>query len=172
MSVVTRRGDKGKTSLFPQGIVSKDDTRIELVGTLDELASFLGVVRGVARDRRILKEAAAIQKELFWVSAEAVTVPSQLGKLKHRIGDSAVRRLEKAAAIRERRAGGVPRRFVVPGGQAVPALLHVCRALCRRAERRMVTLRRKNQLKNDALIRYMNRLSDLLFLLAVCKKRK
>lgn len=158
--------------MFPQGIVSKDDTRIELVGTLDELTSFLGVVRGLARDRRITGEVAAIQKELFWVSAEAVTSPPRLKRLRRRIAERDVKRLEKAIHVLEKRGGRRVRCFKSPGRSFLSALLHVCRALCRRAERRMITLKRKKKLRNDAMFVYVNRLSDLLFLMAEAPARK
>ncbi len=166
MSIVTRRGDKGRTSLFPQGVVAKDDVRIELVGTLDELTSFLGVVKSLASGRRLKGEAAAIQKEIFWVNAEAVTPLTHLGKLKRRIAAGDVARLERTIKSLEKKAGRRKRCFKTPGTDTLSALLHVCRALCRRAERRMITLKKKKKLKNDALFLYMNRLSDLLFLMA------
>ncbi len=166
MSIVTRRGDKGQTSLFPQGLVAKDDARIELVGTLDELTSFLGVVRSLACGRRLKREAAAIQKEIFWVNAEAVTPLTQLRKLKRRIAVGDVARLERAIEALEKKAVRRRRCFKVPGADTLSAVLHVCRALCRRAERRMITLKKKKKLKNDAMFLYINRLSDLLFLMA------
>ncbi len=172
MSIMTRRGDKGKTSLFPKGIVSKDDLRIELVGTLDELTSFLGVVRSLASGRRLKGEVAAVQKEIFWVSAEAVTPLTQLKRLKRRIAAGDVARLERAIRALEKKAGSRKRCFKTPGTDAVSALLHVCRALCRRAERRMTTLKKKKRLKNDAMFLYINRLSDLLFLMADERRRR
>jgi len=172
MSIVTRRGDKGETSLFPQGLVSKDDVYIELVGTLDELTSFLGVVRSRTRDRRVKGEVAVIQKELFWVSAEAVTLPAYLKRLKRRIGEQDVKRLEKAIHAMEKRGGRRARCFRTPGVSSISALLHVCRALCRRAERRMTTLKKKKRLRNDAMFVYINRLSDLLFLMAEASLKK
>jgi len=165
MSIMTRRGDKGKTSLFPKGVVPKDDLRIELVGTLDELSSFLGVVRSLRVGRRIKGEVAAIQKEIYWLSAEAVTPLTQLKKLRRRISAADVTRVEKAIRALERK-GGRRRCFRKAGADPVSALLHVCRALCRRAERRMTTLRKKKRLKNDSMYLYINRLSDLLFLMA------
>jgi len=166
MGVVTGRGDGGKTSLFPKGMVAKDDLRIELVGTLDELTSFLGVVRSLVPGRRTKAEVAAIQREIFWLSAEAVTPLSQLKKLKRRIAAEDVARLEKALWALEKRAGRGRQCFKTPGKDAVSALFHVCRALCRRAERRLITLKKKNKAKNPAMFRYINRLSDLLFLMA------
>jgi len=166
MSIITRHGDKGKTSLFPKGVVAKDDPRIELVGTLDELTSFLGVVRSMAVCRRLKAQVEAIQKEIFWLSAEVVTPLEQLKELRRRIAAADVRRVEKAIRALEKKAGRGKRCFQTPGRDPVGALLHVCRALCRRAERRMVTLKRKKKLKNDAMFIYINRLSDLLFLMA------
>jgi cob(I)alamin adenosyltransferase len=166
MSIVTRRGDKGRTSLFPQGIVAKDDTRIELVGSLDELTSFLGLVRTLAHDPRIKRESVRVQKEIYWLSAEAVTPPARVKKLKRRITKRDVARVEGVIRTLEKKTGKKARCFKAPGRDAVSALLHVCRALCRRAERRMTTLKKKRLLKNEAMFRYVNRLSDLLFLMA------
>jgi len=172
MSIVTRQGDKGKTSLFPWGVVAKDDLRIELVGTLDELTSFLGVVRSLVSDRRLKGEVAQVQKEIFWLSAEAVTPLAQLKRLRRRIATGDVARLEKAIRALERKAGRRKRCFAVSGADAICSLLHVCRALCRRAERRMITLKKRKKLKNDAIFLYVNRLSDLLFLMAGERSRK
>ena len=166
MSIITRQGDKGKTSLFPRGIVAKDDLRIELVGTLDELTAFLGVVRSMAPGRRLKGDVQALQKEIFWVSAEAVTPVAQLKKLRRRIAAADVARVERAIRALEKKAGRGKRCFKTPGRDPVCAMLHVCRSLCRRAERRMITLKRKKKLKNDAMFLYINRLSDLLFLMA------
>jgi len=170
MSIVTKKGDAGKTSLYLGGRVSKDDPRIELIGTLDEVSSFLGASKGLSRHPKVRRMIDAVQKDLFFLGTEAATPVSAIRKLRKRISRVEIKRLEAWIAGFE--AGPSSKfSFVLPGENFISSSLDVARALARRAERRATTLLRKGVLKNSSFLVYLNRLSDLLYLLArFCEK--
>lgn len=159
--IATGTGDKGETGLASGRRVSKADARIEAYGTVDELNTVIGVaVAGLApgRERDTLLR---IQRELFDVGADLA-----LAKGSPRIGKEHIARLD--AELDALEAALPPlKRFVLPGGSASGATLHQARAVCRRAERRIVALA-NSDLRGDTgeMLVYLNRLSDLLFLLA------
>jgi cob(I)alamin adenosyltransferase len=158
--IYTRGGDRGETSLGSGERVPKDDPRIEAYGTVDELNSLLGLglARGVPDEFRPWLE--RIQQELFDLGAD-LSVPSDDPRERLRMQEDDVRRLEALCdRVNERLAP--LRSFVLPGGSEAAALLHVARAVCRRAERRAVALGDVN----PQALAYLNRLSDLLFILA------
>ena len=172
MSVTTKTGDKGKTSLCFGARVNKDDPRIYFCGDLDELCSFLGVSRSLIKQEKIKKLLLSIQRCLFGIGAEAATAKNYLKKLKNRIAKSQVSVLEKEISGIEKRKvfeGGC---FYLPGENFVSASFDVCRTVCRRAERRATTLKRKGKLENPYILIYLNRLSDLLYLLARAHEKK
>ncbi len=165
MSIVTRRGDKGLTSLYPSGIVFKDDPRIDLIGTLDEVSSFLGAAASLMEKKAASGFIRKIQKDLFCVCAEAATPAALLGRLDKRVSRVHIAHLERM--IERLESGGCrPRSFVLPGGTLACGLLDIARSLARRAERRAVTLLRRGKIKNRLVVVFLNRLSDLLYLLA------
>jgi cob(I)alamin adenosyltransferase len=166
MRITTKKGDKGKTSLYPRGMVTKDNPRIELVGVLDELNAFLGVSRCLLRNKAVRQAVEAAQEDLFLCGTEAVTPASSLKKLKKRIGDLEIGRLESFITSFENKPSLKKLCFSIPGETLVSSSLDVARTICRRAERRAVTLSRRGRLKNPRLLIFLNRLSDLLFLLA------
>lgn len=168
MSIVTRHGDGGETSLLYGGRVPKDDLHTEAYGALDEAISALGLARALcaepARAQRILD----LQRELFTVGAELATAASQQDKLeKHfaTVSTSMVDALDREVAALEARVP-LPKGFVIPGGDPVAAAIDLGRTLVRRAERRAVSLQRAGGLANGEVLRYLNRSSDLLFMLA------
>jgi cob(I)alamin adenosyltransferase len=166
--IYTRTGDTGETGLFGGTRVRKDETRIEAIGAVDELNAALGLVRAeLARagtapadvDGLLLR----VQHELFNLGAELATVAA-VGSGAAMLTDSHVAALE--VAIDEHEATLEPlKEFILPGGAPSAAALHVARGVCRRAERRLVTLATTEQVRIE-LLRYVNRLSDLLFVLA------
>jgi len=172
MKIYTKTGDEGETGLFGGGRVSKDHVRIDAYGTLDELNAAIGVARSEvtradwpdaalreAMDR-LLGEA---QNHLFDLGAELAT-PDLEGKSITLLACPHVEALE--AAIDEHDARLPPlKQFVLPAGSATAAQLHLARCVCRRAERRMVTLAATEPIR-ELPVRYVNRLSDLLFVLA------
>lgn len=165
MSIVTKRGDRGRTSLYPRGSVAKDDLRVDLVGTCDEVSSFLGAAKSLVKHRVFSGFIKTVQGDLFCVAAEAATTVDFLSRLDKKITKSQVARLEKMI-VRMESGGCRPRSFVLPGGGLASGFLDIARSLVRRAERRAVTLSRRCKIKNPQVVIYLNRLSDLLYLLA------
>ena len=158
--VYTRQGDGGETALAGGQRVAKDSLRIEAYGTVDELNAFIGVARAGAPD-----ELAAIllrvQHELFNLGSILATLPEDVHPKQARVTDAEIARLE---AEMDRMNEGLPplRSFILPGGSRLNAELHVCRTVCRRAERVCVALAREENVPGEA-VRYLNRLSDALF---------
>lgn len=171
MKISTKIGDDGKTSLLCGGRVRKDDLRIEACGALDELSSFLGLSKCLSKDRmskRIINNA---QQALFVIGSEIAAGKSDY-KLKKRIEQGDIRSLELSIERLEKKGRVKSSSFVLPGRNSLSATLDVARSITRRAERRAVTLKRKGIVKNICMIIYLNRLSDLLYLLArSCEKR-
>ncbi|MFA5039139.1 MAG: cob(I)yrinic acid a,c-diamide adenosyltransferase [Candidatus Omnitrophota bacterium] len=165
MSIVTKKGDGGKTSLFFGGIVPKDHPRVELCGTLDELSSFLGISKSLIKDPGIKECLEAVQKDLLVIGAEVATAVKFVKILKKRIDEKNTKRLEDCICGLE---AGRKRTFCfsVPGKTLVASCLDVARTIARRAERRAVSLAKRKLLKNREILAYLNRLSDLLYLLA------
>jgi cob(I)alamin adenosyltransferase len=155
--IYTRRGDDGTTGLADGGRLSKDSRRIEALGCLDELNSLIGVVIAHAGSSAPV-ELVEVQHQLFEVGAE-LAAP---GAKRLQAGD--VGSLEQAL---DHHNGRLPplREFILPGGDLATAHCHLARSVCRRAERRLVELGRSEAL-NPETLRYINRLSDLLFVLA------
>jgi cob(I)alamin adenosyltransferase len=162
--VYTRRGDSGETSLAGGQRVRKDDPRIEAYGTIDELNSFIGLTREtVLASGRSVAELDAIliriQHELFNAGSILATLPKDIHPRQARITHAEIERLESEM---DQMNEGLPalRSFVLPGGCALNAQLHICRTVCRRAERICVALCDE---ADTAIVQYLNRLSDALF---------
>jgi cob(I)alamin adenosyltransferase len=167
-SIVTRRGDKGETGLLYGGRVSKDDLHTEAYGSLDEAVSALGLARAAETDPSRAERILVLQRELFTVGAELATGLGERGKLEQHfptVTGAMTDALEAEVHDLEQRVP-LPRAFVVPGGSLPGAALDLARTLVRRAERRAVSLQRAGQLENTEVLRYLNRVSDLLFMLA------
>jgi len=160
--IYTRTGDAGETGLIGGRRVPKDHPRVEAYGTLDELNSALGAARAVLTDGDVGAILIRAQHDLFALSAEIATPGPE--HVPVRITPAHVAALEQTI---DRFAADLPplRAFVLPGGSAAGSLLHLARTLARRAERRVVTLAR-TEATNPEIVRYLNRLSDLLFILA------
>jgi len=162
--VTTRTGDRGDTSLFGKGRVRKSDPRIEALGDLDEAQSALGVARAQA-PAPVAEIILELQRGLYIAMAEVATPSSDISRLPQRIDDVAVAALEERSAALKATTDieGV---FVVPGEDAVSAALDLARTVTRRAERRVVTLVDAGTVKNEHLVPWLNRLSDVVFILA------
>lgn len=166
MKIYTRGGDSGETSLLGPGRVLKDDPRIEAYGTVDELNSVIGLARALGAFPDLDRELQSIQSDLFqlgaWLASSAggfqTVDPVRVESLEQWI-DSMEADLEPLTA------------FILPGGSPAASALHLGRTVCRRAERRVIALRKTDE--NDRLtIRYLNRLSDALFVAARWANRK
>jgi len=167
VKIYTKTGDAGETALFGGGRVPKDDLRVVAYGDIDELNAACGLARALPPEefgRGLLER---IQRELFTIGAELAS-PDR-GKVLRALPRAPVAMSDVAAleqAIDEHEARLEPlASFILPGGAPKSAALHVARTVCRRAERSVVTLGRDAKL-NPALLPYLNRLSDLLFVLA------
>lgn len=159
----TRRGDSGTTGLLSPGRVSKDDPRIEAIGAMDELNAVLGVVLSAQRHARVLEALRGIQDDLFTVGADLARPSTSAKTATPRIRGSHVRALERAIEAFD--VGRVSR-FILPRGPEALTRLHWARAVARRAERRVVALARQ-EMVNPELLRYVNRLSSLLYQMAL-----
>ena len=162
----TRTGDAGMTALFGGKRVSKDDPRVEAYGAVDELNSAIGVAVSVMRRRKLMAAMQDIQNELFNVGSELASAGAKQAKVAALFTD-AERKIAALEALTDEYDGKLPalRTFILPGGSQAGALLHLCRTVCRRAERAVVTLGRKEKV-SPGIGAYLNRLSDLLFVLA------
>jgi cob(I)alamin adenosyltransferase len=155
--ITTRTGDKGETGLGDGTRVPKDAARIQALGDIDELNSALGVLLAEELPGAAREALERVQHDLFDLGGE-VCIPGHA-----MLADAHVARLE--GLIEAHNAGLPPlREFILPGGTRAAALAHLARAVCRRAERTLVALARAEQVSGHAL-RYLNRLSDLLFVL-------
>ncbi len=168
MSIYTGGGDKGKTSLLSGERVSKIDPMVEAYGTLDELTAQLGVCRAyLAQDEAcasFVNVIVEIQRELFRAGMQLSSVPSHWKKLSAPITMDDVKHLEKIVDILDE-ASGLPHFFVSPGRTLAGAAFHVARTVCRRAERRTITAAAGHP-EYEFVLKYLNRLSDLLFSLS------
>jgi len=170
MRIYTRIGDDGTTGLLGPGRVFKDAVRVEACGSVDELNAVLGVVRTLDLDGWLAAELATIQSRLFHVGAELTAVTPDLLTKQERICDEDVAALERWIDRLDTELAPLTS-FVLPGGSALGAELHVARAVCRRAERRTVALLRVEPIELRP-VRYLNRLGDLLFVMARwCNRR-
>ncbi|MBZ5586278.1 MAG: cob(I)yrinic acid a,c-diamide adenosyltransferase [Acidobacteriia bacterium] len=166
--VYTRRGDAGETGLAGGQRVPKDAPRIEAYGTVDELNSFIGVARatldeiGAAELGSLAAILLRVQHELFNLGSALATLPQDIHPKQARVTGAEVAQLEREM---DRMNRDLPplRSFVLPGGSRLNAELHVCRTVCRRAERACVTLARAEQAAPPEAVRYLNRLGDALF---------
>ncbi len=165
--IYTRTGDEGETGLFGGQRVPKDDPRVSAYGAIDELNAMLGVARAARPDPGIDAVLERLQHHLFDIGAELATPPTASpGAAAHvpRVLPSWVESLERDI---DRFENGLPplREFILPGGTPAAAHLHLARTVARRAEREIVSLGARERL-NPELLKYVNRLSDLLFVLA------
>ena len=165
MQIYTKTGDDGTTGLLGAGRVSKDDIRVEAYGTVDELNAALGVARAHGLDPDADALVARLQDELF-VLGSALADPAPDGPFHSAITAEHVERLESAIDGLEDELEPLTQ-FILPGGTPAAAQIHLARTVCRRAERLAVTLARQPGQDVPAIvIVYLNRLSDLLFVLA------
>jgi len=158
MAIYTKRGDKGKTSLFTNGVrIGKDSLRISAIGSIDELNSFIGILGCHIKDNNAVKRVINIQIDLL-------TIGSILGGSDLRFNKNKIGKFEKEIDILEKILPKLTN-FIVPGGSETASYLHFARTLTRRAEREVVALSRIEKVPPKILI-YLNRLSDYFFMLA------
>ena len=163
MKIYTRTGDDGTTGLFGGPRVAKDDLRIAAYGTIDELNAFLGLCRVNGLPRELDDEVFRIQHELFSLGAELASPDAQSSGTAL-LEEWSVSRLERRIDQFERDLAPL-KTFILPGGCAASAALHAARCVCRRAERELVSLAKSAPVR-ATLLKYVNRVSDLLFVFA------
>jgi cob(I)alamin adenosyltransferase len=170
--VYTRGGDKGESSLVGGKRVAKDSPRIDAYGTIDELNSVVGLARVFNEESLDAGDAhqflngvlCQIQDELFDLGSELATPPEFFQEGMYRVGDKEIERIEKLIDKCQEDLEPL-KSFVLPGGGRIGAYLHQCRTVCRRAERDILRLSRTEAI-NDGVLKYVNRLSDLFFVLS------
>ena len=170
MKIYTKTGDKGETALYGGTRVSKACARVESYGTIDELNSFIGFAKTEIADEKVLNQLKKIQFDLFTVGSESATPTDKLtlangkSRLSLVISETEIEELENWMDDFEEELQPL-QYFILPGGGKAATSLHICRTVCRRAERSLVFLNETEAVRPE-LIKYLNRLSDYLFVLA------
>jgi cob(I)alamin adenosyltransferase len=166
MKIYTKTGDKGETGLFGGERVSKDSLRISAYGTIDELNSFIGLAITEVRDEGVKRNLLKIQNQLFVVGSDLATPDDEKTKKLNieRTPASYYIQIENLIDDYDAKLEEL-RNFILPGGSKSAVLLHVCRTICRRAEREVVALKNSVTIGENIII-FLNRLSDLLFVLS------
>lgn len=161
----SKKGDRGFTSLMGGQRVSKSDPRPEAYGTLDEASSALGMARAWAKRPRTKEIILSIQKELLILGAELATGPQDAPKSIYQVRSQDVDRLEQLMEELQKEVT-LKKEFVYPGDSPAGAAIDLGRTIIRRGERRAVGLVHQKKVRNPEVLRYLNRLADLLFVLA------
>jgi cob(I)alamin adenosyltransferase len=166
MSIVTKTGDKGETSLMYGRRVSKNDSRVEAYGAVDELTAALGLARANCEDKFVSEQIFSVQKDLINVMGELSTVPEDRQRYVkdgfHVVEAKMVYRLTDVIVDLEKDKSLYPKDWVIPGATPASAALDLARTICRRAERHVAILKDPN----PEILRYLNRLSDFCWILA------
>lgn len=165
MRVYTRSGDQGQTGLIG-GRLAKDHPRIEAYGTVDEVNSLIGMTMSSLeeeRDADLLSDLAEVQQNLFDCCSDLATLKPELRE--YRITEVQIKELETHIDRYNAQSRDIEY-FIIPGGARCSAMLHLCRTTTRRAERRVISLAREAEPVNPAVKKYLNRLSDLFFVMA------
>ena len=173
LKIYTKTGDDGRTGLFGGGRVEKDHVRVEAYGDVDELNAVIGAARAVEMMPRVDEILAPIQRDLFAIGALLATPHPEKHKEqleKARISDKRIGQLEQAIDDGEEELEPL-KAFIMPGGTPKASSLHVARTVCRRAERSVIHLQRSDDVPQIVIV-YLNRLSDLLFVLARVANRR
>ena len=159
MKIYTKKGDKGETSLFDNKRVPKDDIRVESYGTIDELGSFIGLAKNYVEDKEIGDSLKNIQNKLFTVASYLATEDKE--KISFHIKETDIDYLESIVDNYMSKLNN-PKGFIVPATNVKSAYIHVARTVCRRGERRIISLSRQVEI-DPLVIKYVNRLSDALY---------
>ncbi|HWV56177.1 MAG TPA: cob(I)yrinic acid a,c-diamide adenosyltransferase [Longimicrobiales bacterium] len=167
MRIYTKTGDRGETGLLGGGRVPKSHPRVEAYGEVDELNAVLGVALTFVADPAVRDRLESIQPDLFVIGAHLAAPEQQPGRRRPQLPDFPADRIATLEKWIDEGGAALPelRSFILPGGSAGGATLHLARTVCRRAERRVVALAAVDPVEPDIII-YLNRLSDLLFVLA------
>jgi cob(I)alamin adenosyltransferase len=167
----SRKGDGGETSLLGGQRVPKYDARPETYGTLDEASSALGVARAATKNPSIKEIILSVQKDLLTMGAELSSQPEDIQKLGRRIGAGDVQRLEKIIDELQENVT-LKNEFIYPGETIISAQIDMARTIIRRAERKAARLKADGLVNNVEIHKYLNRLADMLFVLARYEEQK
>lgn len=165
MSITTKAGDTGKTSLFSGEKISKHAPQTHAYGDIDELVSILGIVRASSHDSQLSADIITLQTQLFTLGAELATTPQKITKLSHRVDAPMIASLDDKCQNLEATIT-MPKTFILPGGTLTAAYIDLARAVTRRCERQIVAMHDAQLLNNPSMLVWINRLSDYLWLLA------
>jgi cob(I)alamin adenosyltransferase len=171
MMKFSTRGDGGETSLLGGQRVPKYDPRPETYGVLDEASSALGVARATTKNQKIKDIILSVQKDLLVMGAELSSVPEDIQKLTRRIGEGDIKRLEEIIDELQKNIT-LKNEFIYPGETPISAQIDVGRTIIRRAERKAASLKNEGLLRSVEINRYLNRLADMLFVLARYEEQK
>ncbi|MGZ3635292.1 MAG: cob(I)yrinic acid a,c-diamide adenosyltransferase [Syntrophales bacterium] len=171
MMKFSTRGDEGETSLLGGQRVPKYDPRPETYGVLDEASSALGVARASTKNQKIKDIILSVQKDLLIMGAELSSVPEDVQKLTRRIGEGDIKRLEQIIDELQKNIT-LKNEFIYPGETPISAQIDVGRTIIRRAERKAASLKNGGLLRSAEINRYLNRLADMLFVLARYEEQK
>ncbi len=168
MKIYTKRGDDGSTGLLFGGRVAKDDIRTEVYGTLDEVVSVLGIARASGLVPRVESIVVRLQREMFVVGAQLATAEENQERLEEGVSKVTAAMTQQAEGDIDALVAEHPlaREFVLPGETLASAALDLARSIVRRAERRSVEMAHGDLLPDEEILRYLNRVSDLMFALA------
>jgi len=166
--VYTKFGDQGETSLLYGGRISKNNPHTEAYGITDEAVSALGLARALTEDKRVQDTVRELQRELFTIAAELATEPDKYELFQQHFTPVTAQMVENLEKTIDSLEEGVemPKVFILPGGSPASAGLDLARCIIRTSERRVVAMKEAGLLTNDLIISYLNRLGDLLFVLA------
>ncbi|MGM0603639.1 MAG: cob(I)yrinic acid a,c-diamide adenosyltransferase [Bacillota bacterium] len=160
MSIATKRGDKGNTSLLSGERIKKSDPQVEAYGAVDELNSYLGLIRSKIKYSDLKKIIYQVQKDLFTVAAELASLSK---KPKEQITESQLNYIDDKLNLYQNKFD--LRAFTIPGESEIGSLFDISRTICRKVERRMIAAENDELIYSDTLKSYINRLSDLLYIM-------
>lgn len=166
--IYTKHGDQGETGLLYGGRISKSDPRCEAYGTIDEAVASMGLARSLLKSEELCLIIKKVQKELFTVGAELATDRGHYDKLRNNFSTVNYQMVENLETLIDKFNGQIdlPRAFIIPGASSGSSALDLSRSIIRRAERHVVNLKELDLIENDVVLIYLNRLSDLLFIMA------
>jgi cob(I)alamin adenosyltransferase len=168
MRIYTKKGDDGTTGLLYGGRVAKDDARTDVYGTLDEAVSALGLARAAGPSERVDEIVVRLQREMFVAGAQLATAEENQARLEPEVSRVTPEMTARAEGDIDALVGEhpLPQEFVLPGETMSSAAMDLARSVVRRAERRAVAMDREGLMPDPEILRYLNRVSDLLFVLA------
>lgn len=168
MKTFNEKGDRGETSLLYGRRISKASSRCEFLGAVDEAVSALGLARALVKREKVRDVLFTVQKEMFVPAAELAVPPEHYAEYRFRgpvVTGEMVQRLTLLIEDLEQQVA-MPQEFIIPGDTVASAAIDLARAVVRRAERRAAQIFEEGQLPNENILKYLNRLADLLFVLA------